>query len=285
LLFLNGAGTGTAGYGYDPWAVGQSYANNPQYQAWYFDSRQPAGSRWAKAGVSSIPRMYHSSASLLPDGTVIVSGSNPNADYNTTATPGIVFPTQYQVEIFYPDYVDKAKPNPSGMPSNITYGGNHFDITLSQTDLFGDPLNINNTKAVIMRTGFSTHTMNMGMRHIELATSYNTNDDGSATLHVAQLPPNPAILAPGPALFFVVVNGVPSNASWIMVGDGTIGQQTINPTTVLPGSTLSAQFLAQYGDGQTTFTRRSGAMAERVVPSAVLVAVLGSIGVMLAMTL
>lgn len=98
-----------------------------------------------------------------------------------------------------------------------------------------------------MRTGFSTHTMNMGMRHVQLDSSYTTNDDGSATLHVAQLPPNPAILAPGPALFFVVVNGVPSNASWIMVGDGTVGTQTLNAKTVLPGSTVGAQLVAQYG--------------------------------------
>jgi hypothetical protein len=80
LFYVIGARTGTAGYGNDTWAVGQSYADNPQYQSWYFDPKQPSGTRWAKAGVSSIPRMYHSSASLLMDGTVIVSGSNPNAD-------------------------------------------------------------------------------------------------------------------------------------------------------------------------------------------------------------
>ena len=46
----------------------------------YYDPKQPRGSRWSKGGVTSIPRMYHSSATLLPDGTVFVSGSNPNAD-------------------------------------------------------------------------------------------------------------------------------------------------------------------------------------------------------------
>ena len=98
-----------------------------------------------------------------------------------------------------------------------------------------------------MRTGFSTHTMNMGMRHVELRTSFTGNDDGSATLHVSQLPGNPAILAPGPALFFVVVNGVPSNASWIMVGDGIIGDHTIQDDATLPASTISKQIVAQYG--------------------------------------
>jgi hypothetical protein len=61
--------------------------------------------------------------------------------------------------------------------------------------------------------------------------------------------------APGPALFFVVVNGVPSNASWIMVGDGIIGEHTIRPASVLPVSTIGAQVIAQY-NGTTAVRRR-----------------------------
>lgn len=34
IFFLNGARTGTAGYGNDTWAIGQSYADNPQLQSW-----------------------------------------------------------------------------------------------------------------------------------------------------------------------------------------------------------------------------------------------------------
>lgn len=77
---MNGAGTGTAGYGNDTWAVGQSYADHPQLQSWYYNPAAPKGSKWSKAGLTTIPRMYHSSATLLPDGTVMVSGSNPNSD-------------------------------------------------------------------------------------------------------------------------------------------------------------------------------------------------------------
>jgi len=89
--------------------------------------------------------------------------------------------------------------------------------------------------------------MNMGQRHIELRSSFTSNEDGSATLHVAQLPPNPAILVPGPALFFVVVDGVPSEAAWIMVGSGNIEDQPILADATLPDSTISAQMVAQYG--------------------------------------
>lgn len=80
------------------------------------------------------------------------------------------------------------------MPSQIKYGGPYFNVTLSLSDLMNNPLNINNTKAVIIRPGFSTHTMNMGQRHVELPTSFTSNTDGSATLHVGQMEPNPAIL-------------------------------------------------------------------------------------------
>jgi hypothetical protein len=106
--------------------------------------------------------------------------------------------------------------------------------------------------------------MNMGQRHVELETAFTSNDDGSAILHIAQMEPNPAILgesrldqrdrwltpalAPGPALFFIVVNGVPSsNSSFIMVGNGQIGQQPLNARSVLPISTISAQLVHQYG--------------------------------------
>ncbi|WVF65591.1 hypothetical protein IAT40_000321 [Kwoniella sp. CBS 6097] len=251
LFYVNGAHLGTAGYGTEDWVIGQSYADQPIYQSWYFDPRKPSGQRWSKAGVSSIPRMYHSTASLLPDGTVIVSGSNPNADYvDQTTNPNYKYFTQYQVEIFYPDYHDSPKPNPTGMPTKLTYGGDPFDITFTLSDLLNNTLNINATRAVIIRTGFSTHTMNMGQRHVELQTSYTTNDDGGAVLHVAQMEPNPAILAPGPALFFVVVNGIPSNASWINIGDGTVAQaQTLKPRSTLPQSSIGAQFMAQYGGG------------------------------------
>ncbi|KAK4687301.1 hypothetical protein P7C73_g2818, partial [Tremellales sp. Uapishka_1] len=262
LFFVNGCHLGTAGYGDVSWALGQSFADSPLYQSWYFDPKQPSGSRWSKAGVSSIPRMYHSSATLLPDGTVFISGSNPNADYcdptTCPASSGYKYWTQYQVEIFHPDYADHVKPAPTGLPTTFTYGGDYFNVSLTMDDLFNDPLNINKTKAVIIRTGFSTHSMNMGMRHVELDTSFTTNDDGSATLHVAQLPPNPAILVPGPALLFIVVDGIPSNATWIQVGNGQMGDQPIGESSVLPGSTIAAQFVFQYGD---LSRRASGASA------------------------
>lgn len=70
IFCLNGAGTGVAGYGNDSWAVGESYADNPVLTPIEYDPDAPAGQRWNRDGLSpsTIPRMYHSSVMLLPDG-------------------------------------------------------------------------------------------------------------------------------------------------------------------------------------------------------------------------
>jgi len=51
-------------------AGGHSYADNPLYMPLVYDPSKPVGSRMSSAGftASNIPRMYHSSATLLPDG-------------------------------------------------------------------------------------------------------------------------------------------------------------------------------------------------------------------------
>ena len=50
---------------------------------------------------SGIPRMYHSSALLLSDGTVLISGSNPNMNLTLTGN----YPTEFRTQIFTPHYL------------------------------------------------------------------------------------------------------------------------------------------------------------------------------------
>ena len=60
------------------------------------------------------------------------------------------------------------------------------------------------------------------------------------------MPPNPSIMAPGPALLFVLVAGVPSIGADIMVGDGIIGNQSTYHVQSLPGNkTLSGAVIDQ----------------------------------------
>ncbi|KAJ7693374.1 glyoxal oxidase [Mycena rosella] len=248
VLCLNGARTGTAGYGNESWAIGMSYADNPVLTPVIYDPSAPAGSRWSRAGLnaSTVPRMYHSSATLLPDGAVIVGGSNPNSDYNV----GVKYPTEYRLERFYPSYYNARRPQPVGLLAQLSYGGPAFDVTLSSDDLGGNANNAANVSVVVIRTGFSTHGMNMGQRFVQLDATYTAySANNSATLHVSQLPPNPAILAPGPALLFVVVNGVPSVGVQVMVGSGKIEKQGVLPIGALPATNVVAADTDERGGG------------------------------------
>lgn len=70
---------------------------------------------------------------------------------------------------------------------------------------------------------------------MELASSYTAYQaNNTAVLQVNQLPPNPAIIVPGPALIFVVVNGVPSIGLQVMLGSGQLGPQPILSPGTLP---------------------------------------------------
>lgn len=133
---------------------------------------------------------------------------------------------RFSVERFYPDYYTSTRPNPTGLPDTLAYGGKSFDVSLTSADV-RKVANLDNTKVVLIRPGFSTHAMNMGQRYVQLNSTFTAKADGSAVLHVSQVPPNPAILAPGPALIFVVVNGVPSEGQWVTIGNGELGTQEV----------------------------------------------------------
>lgn len=148
----NGVGMGTAGYGDEKWSVGQSYGQDPIYMPAVYDPNAPAGSRFNRDGLTASPheRMYHSTALLLADGSLLVSGSNPNKDV-TTAQWG----TSYVVERWYPKWYNEARPTLTNtFPTSLSYGGDAFTLTYTPLDNSSDP---SGAKVVIIRSGFSTH--------------------------------------------------------------------------------------------------------------------------------
>lgn len=231
LWFGNGVAMGTAGYGDEIWSNGQSYGQEPIYQPGLYDPSAPSGSRWNwNLSWSTQERMYHSTAVLLKDGSLLISGSNPNADVTNTK-----WGTSYSVERWYPSWYNEARPGNSDLPNILSYGGDSFNITLNTTE----QASVESAKVVIIRGGFSTHAVQWGQRYLELETSYLINmETGSSTLYVSQMPPNPAIFTPGPALIFLVVDGVPSEGQYVMIGSGAIGDQPISTATSLPTSSV-----------------------------------------------
>ena len=246
LLVVNGALNGTAGYAertlttptYGQMPFGMSLASGPVGRPSIYNSSAPKGSRWSSDGLSTstIPRLYHSTAILLPDASVMIAGSNPNVDVNLTTA----FPTTYKVEYFYPSYYNKNRPVPTGIPSNLSYGGNYFDITVPSSSYSGSANTAaDSTKIMVIRPGWTTHAMSMGQRALQLNNTYTVNNDSSITYHVGQMPPNANIFQPGPAFVYVTINGVPSNGSYVIVGSGNVETQTMNPVQDLPPSVRS----------------------------------------------
>ena len=186
---------------------------------------------------SSNERMYHSTAILLPDSSVLIAGSNPNADFSNAQ-----WRTRTDAERWYPWYYNEERPQlPSDAPTSLSYGGNFWNITLNTTD----ETVVSSAKVTVLRGGFHTHAVGFGMRYLQLNSSY-TIDEGqsTSTLHVSQMPgyPGPTLFQPGPAMIFLVVQGVASEGEFVMIGNGQLGQQPTCDNQELPvSSVLQAQ--------------------------------------------
>lgn len=74
------------------------------------------------------------------------------------------------------------------------------------------------------------------------------------------MPPNAGIMAPGPALMFVVVDGTPSVGKDIMVGNGQMGNQQMNRVPRMPGTRSgSGAVITTSSNGQTTINTDAAA--------------------------
>lgn len=204
VLLINGAKTGVAGYGNVLNEVGKSNADNPNYRPTLYEPDAAKGKRFStKFPSSSIERLYHSSASLLPDGRIMVAGSNPNGDVSTTT-----YRTRYDVEIFAPPYVSMTRPSFKNYPSNIYYG-NNFTVTVSV------PSGTKVVRAVLMDLGYSTHGVHMSQRWVEMVASVK------GTKMTVKAPAKAGIFPPGPGWMYVLADGIPSKGFKIMMGDAS----------------------------------------------------------------
>lgn len=264
LWMGNGVHMGTAGYGSEGWGQGESYGAEPVYQPGIYDPNAALGSRWNwNLAVSNQERMYHSSVVLLKDGSLLISGSNPNADVSNTT-----WATSYSVERWYPKWYNEERPGNQGFPDTLSYGGNYWNLTLNTTD----ETIVQSAKVNIIRGGFSTHAVQWGQRFLELETSYLIdNSTNTTTLFVSQMPPNAALFSPGPALMFLVLDGVPSNGLYIMIGSGQIETQTIETAVTLPtASTVVAPTTTTSAAATSTqVNATSGALTSVSLPAGI----------------
>jgi len=207
VMLVNGAQTGVAGYGNVAHQVGQSNADNPAFTPVIYDPLAPAGSRFSSAGLvaSPIPRLYHASASLTPNGTVMLAGSNPNNDVTT-----VKYQTEYRLEFYSPPYMNVPRPSYTGLPATINYGTT-FNLAVTL------PANTVNVTVALMDLGFATHGVHMDQRLVQLVSSLSAD---KLTLTVTA-PPTNRVYPPGPAFLYVVTDsGAPSFGHKTLVGTG-----------------------------------------------------------------
>ncbi|KAI0822841.1 copper radical oxidase [Trametes gibbosa] len=210
VLIVNGAGSGISGYGNVVGQVGASNADNPVLTPVLYSPAGPAGQRFSSAGMpkSDIPRLYHSVATLTPNGDIMVAGSNPNLDRSE-----LKYGTEYLVEWLGPAYMKSERPQVlGGVPKLLGFGAAaELKVRLPAPSPQGVSI-----KVALMDLGYVTHAVHANSRLVYLESSLSS-DKGTLTITA---PPNGNIYPPGPGFIYVVVDGVPSVGVKVLVGDG-----------------------------------------------------------------
>ncbi|KAJ7843044.1 glyoxal oxidase N-terminus-domain-containing protein [Mycena leptocephala] len=212
VVIVNGAQTGLAAYGTVPDAVGPiSNADHPAFTPVVYDPAGAAGRRFSSQGIpaSTIPRLYHSTATLTPNGSILLAGSNPNNDI----TIGTEYPTEYRphrLEFYSPAYLSKPRPSYKGLPATVNYNSK-FTLSVQL------PPDTTGVTVALMDLGFATHGSHMDQRFVKLVSKLSPD---KRTLTITG-PPTSRIYPPGPAFLYVVTaGGVPSFGHKTIVGTG-----------------------------------------------------------------
>ncbi|KAI0764219.1 hypothetical protein BD413DRAFT_483077 [Trametes elegans] len=209
FLIVNGAQQGVAGFG---------LASDPNLQALLYDPAQPVGSRISILNTTIVARLYHSEATLLPDGRVLISGSDPE-------TPG--FPEETRVEVYIPPYLTDGRVQPSFTieQKDWNYAGQYsFTVNLPQGDA-------STMRVSLIAATASTVRNSMGMR--TLFPDFTCA--GNACTVTA--PPNASVSPPGWWQMFVLDGPTPSHSSWVRIGGdpGALGDWPDFPDFTRPG--------------------------------------------------
>jgi hypothetical protein len=147
-----------------------------------------------------IERRYHSTALLMPDGTVLKAGSTGGFPPSGAIVP------QYGTEIFLPPYLFRGARPIVNSVGQIQYRGT-FTVKAAAQE------GANIAKVVLVKLSAVTHGVNMGQRHIFLEFSNAGND----TLQVKS-PRDGTIAPPGPYMLFVLDDvGVPSVGRFVII--------------------------------------------------------------------
>jgi hypothetical protein len=214
-VIVNGGQHGVAGFG---------LGDDPNLNAVLYDPSKPHNQRMSIMANTTVARMYHSEATTLLDGRVLISGSDPTGDY---INPPGSYPEEYRVEVFSPPYLTSGLPRPTFYIGNTDwdYGESvAFTITSGSTA---------NLKVSMLGSVVSTHGNAMGQR--TLFPDFSCA--GNACILTA--PPNSHVAPPGWFMLFVLDGPTPSVGQFIRLGKDPGGMgawPANNPNFNVPGS-------------------------------------------------
>jgi uncharacterized repeat protein (TIGR01451 family) len=201
----------------------------------------PATKTWTTMSRSQTPRLYHSTALLLPDATVLVAGGGRE---NGRSQPDPA--DQQNAEIFSPPYLFKGpRPVIGSAPSVLQYG-TAFTVATP------DAARIASVSLIALSS--VTHSFNENQRFVPLTFEVGT---GSLNVHP---PAGGTIAPPGPYMLFLVdTNGVPSTAAMVRLPAG--GAPPPRPDLIV-GKTHAGSFTqGQTGATYTLTASNIGAAA------------------------
>jgi hypothetical protein len=152
---------------------------------------------WAEVAPHSIPAAYHSSALLLPNGTVLLSEDDRTKTADAAA--------KHRAQIYSPPYLFKGARPKMGAPATLARG-QAFAITGTAVA----PRTI--ASAVLIAPGAVTHGNDMHQRLIKLPITV------AGTNVQATVPASTALVPPGYYMLFIVDSeGVPSIAKFVRI--------------------------------------------------------------------
>ena len=162
----------------------------------------PATDTWRICATATVSRKYHSIALLLPDGRVIVAGSNPAGGHQVPWLPPDPN-EELRMEVYSPPYLFKGpRPVINAVPLEWHYGDT-VAISSQQAGII--------RWASLIKAGMTTHSFNNSQRLVDLAIISQ-----AAGIITATVTKQPTIAPPGWYMLFITgTDGVPSVAKWV----------------------------------------------------------------------
>jgi hypothetical protein len=174
-------------------ACGFSNESGPVYAAEVWN---PTTEQWSLLAGMHVPRVYHSTAILLPDGRVLSAGGGDNGEGTA----------QFSAEVFTPPYLFTSSGTLAPRP---TYTLGSTQLSYGQSVTVTSPQASTIAKVTLIRLSSVTHAFNETQ---QLNTLTFTQDPDGTTLRVT-MPASGNRAPPGPYMLFLVnSSGVPSVA-------------------------------------------------------------------------